>query len=80
VDSVQKWKYTHEKLLKEMRTAELEEFDSLRKDAQALASRGNTAEIQRLRDKLHNFEGLAEDPSILVACKDLESKLKATSR
>ena len=76
----QQWKYTHDKLLKEMRTAELGELDSIRNDAQAAESKGDTAEILRIQAELHNFEGRAEDPSILTACTDLEKRLNAASR
>ena len=77
LDSAQQWNKTHERLLKEMHSAEQQQFDQIRNNAQAVESKGDTAGIQRVQDDLHSFEGRIEEPSILAACKDLEKRLNA---
>ncbi len=75
LDSAQQWNKTHERLLKEMHSAEQQQFDQIRNNAQAVESKGDTAGIQRVQDDLHSFEGRVEDTSVLAGCKDLEKRL-----
>jgi len=75
LDSAQQWSKTHERLLKEMHSAEQQQFDQIRNNAQAVESKADTAGIQRVQDELHSFEGRVEDASVLAGCKDLEKRL-----
>ena len=77
LDSTQHWNKTHDKLLKELHAAEQQQFDQIKSNAQAVESKGDAAGIQHVQDDVHRFEGEAEEPSVLAACKDLEKHLNA---
>jgi len=77
LDSAQQWSKTHEKLLKEMHAAEQQQFESIKSSAQALENKSDASGIQHVQDDLHSFEGRAEDPALLGACKDIEKQLNA---
>jgi serine/threonine-protein kinase len=77
LDSAQQWSKTHERLLKEMHSAEQQQLEAIRNSAQAVESKGDSAGIQRVQDELHSFEGRVEEPSVLASCKDLEKRLNA---
>ncbi|MGC2390628.1 MAG: hypothetical protein WA621_14620, partial [Candidatus Acidiferrum sp.] len=77
VDFAQSWSKTHDKLQKELHAAEQQQFDQIKSSAQAVDSKGDAAGIQRVQDDLHRFEGRAEEPTLLAACKDLEKHLSA---
>ena len=75
IDGTQQWSKTHEKLQRDLHAAEQQQFDSIRSDAQAAESKGDTAAIQRAQDEVHGFEGRAEDASLLSAAHGLEGHL-----
>ena len=75
LDNAQQWNKTHDKLLKEMHAAEQREFDTIRSNAQAAESKGDTAAIQHVQDELHGFEGRVEDPALVPASRDLDKRL-----
>ncbi len=75
LDAVQQWSKTHDRLQKEMHTAEQQQFDAIKSSAQAAETRSDAAAIQRVQDDLHSFEGRAEDPSLVAASKDLEKRM-----
>jgi hypothetical protein len=75
LDNAQQWNKTHDKLLKEMHAAEQREFDTIRSNAQAAESKGDTAAIQHVQDELHGFEGRVEDPALVPASHDLDKRL-----
>ena len=75
LDSTAQWSKTHDRLANELRTSEQQQFEAIRSTAQSVESKSDLAGIQRAIDDLHGFEGRAEEPSILAACKDLEKKL-----
>ena len=77
VDSAQQWTKTHEKLLKELRSTEQQQFEQIKNNAQAAEAKGDTAAIQHVQDELHSFEGRAEEPSLLTASQDLEKRMNA---
>jgi eukaryotic-like serine/threonine-protein kinase len=77
VDSAQQWSKTHDKLSKDLHSAEQQQFEGIRANAQAVESKGDAAGIQHVQDTLHEFEVRAEDASVLASCKDLEKKLNA---
>jgi TolA-binding protein len=76
-DSAQSWGKTHDKLLKELHTAEQQQFDQIRSEAQAAESKSDASAIQHAQDELQSFEGRAEDPALLTSCKDVERGLNA---
>ncbi len=75
LDSAQQWPKTHDKLLKDLHAAEQQQLDGIKSNAQAAESKSDAAAIQHVQDELHSFEGRAEEPSILTACKDIEKRL-----
>ena len=75
VDSAQPWPKTHEKLLKDLRAAQQQQFDQIKNNAQAAESKSDTAAIQRAQDELHGFEGRAEDPALIANAHDLDKRL-----
>jgi hypothetical protein len=75
IDGAQQWSKTHDKLQKEMRTAEQQQFDSIRSDAQAAEGKSDTAAIQHAQDVVHGFEGRAEDSALLSTARALEGQL-----
>jgi len=77
VDSAQPWPKTHEKLLKDLRAAQQQQFDQIKNNAQAAESKGDTAAIQHVQDEIHSFQGRAEEPSLLTAAQDLEKRMNA---
>ncbi|HKV24474.1 MAG TPA: protein kinase [Candidatus Acidoferrum sp.] len=77
VDSAQHWSKTHDKLSKELHAAEQQQFEQLRSSAQLAESKGDAAGIQRAQDEIHRFEGRAEEPSILAACRELDKHLNS---
>jgi serine/threonine protein kinase len=76
-DSAQLWGKTHEKLLKELHTAEQQQFDQIRSEAQAAETKSDASAIQHAQDELQSFEGRVEDPALLASCKDVERRLNA---
>jgi len=77
LDSAQQWTKTHEKLSKDMHAAEQQQFETIKSNAQAAESKSDASGIQRAQDELHSFEGRAEEPSLLAACKEIEKGLNA---
>jgi hypothetical protein len=77
LDSAQQWPKTQEKLGREMRAAEQQQFEVIRSSAQAAESKGDAPGIQRVQDDLHRFEGRAVEPSLLAQSKDIEKRLDA---
>lgn len=75
IDGAQQWSKTHEKLQKEMRAAEQQQFDSIRSDALAAEGKSDTAAIQHAQDEVHRFEGRAEDNALLSAAHVWEGQL-----
>jgi hypothetical protein len=75
VDSAQPWPKTHEKLLKDLRAAQQQQFDQIKNNAQAAESKSDTAAIQRAQDELHGFEGRAEDTALIANAHDLDKRL-----
>jgi len=77
LDSAERWPRTHERLARELREAELQEFYRVRNNAKAAISEGNAARIQRALVELRTFEGRAEEPSLLASSKELEKHVDA---
>jgi TolA-binding protein len=77
VDATQQWPKTHDKLQKELHSAEQQQFDQIRTSVQAAESKSEASAIQHMQDELHKFEGRAEDASLLASTKDLEKQLDA---
>jgi eukaryotic-like serine/threonine-protein kinase len=75
LDAAQQWTKTHEKLAKEMHTAEQREFESIRGNAQGAETKSDTAAIQHVQDELHGFEGRVEDSSLVSASHELDKRL-----
>ncbi len=75
VDSAQQWPMTHEKLMKDLRSAERQQFDQIRTGAQTAESQNDNASIQHAQDELHGFEGRAEDPSLVATARELDKHL-----
>jgi serine/threonine-protein kinase len=75
LDGAQQWSKTHDNLLKELHTAEQQQFDQIKSSAQAAESKGDPGAIQRVQDDIHSFEGRVEEPSLLAASKDLEKRM-----
>jgi serine/threonine protein kinase len=75
LDSSQLWPKTHEKLSRELHSAEQQQFDAIRADAQAAEAKGDTGAIQHAQDQLHGFEGRAVDPGILQSSRELDKHL-----
>ncbi len=75
IDGTQQWSKTHDKLQRELRAAEQQQFDSIRSDAQAAESKGDTAAIQHVQDEVHGFEGRAEDSALVASAHDLDKRM-----
>ena len=75
LDLAQPWNKTHETLQKELHAAEQREFDTVRNNAQAAESKGDTATIQRAQDEVHGFEGRVEDSGLLSSAHELDKRL-----
>ena len=75
LDNTQAYPKTREKLTKDLRTAEQQQFESIRSDAQAAETKSDTAAIQHMQDVVHGFEGRAVDPIILQNSRDLDKHL-----
>jgi phosphate/sulfate permease len=75
VDSTQLWPKTHDKLLKDLHSAEQQQFDGIRANAQAVESKGDAAGIQHMQDELHGFEARVEEPSLLQPARELDKHL-----
>jgi serine/threonine protein kinase/TolA-binding protein len=76
LDSVQQWTRTQDKLTREMRAAEQQQFDDIRNNAQLAENESDASAVQRVQDDLHKFEVRAEDASLLVQSKELERRLE----
>ena len=74
-DAAQPWSKTHDRLLKELRAAEQQQFDQIKNSAQAAETKSDPTAIQHVQDDLHSFEGRVEEPSLLAASKDLEKRM-----
>jgi eukaryotic-like serine/threonine-protein kinase len=74
-DSAQQWTKTHETLLKELHSAEQQQFDQIKNNAQAAEAKSDTAAIQHVQDELHGFEGRAEDSALVAPSHELDKRL-----
>jgi len=74
VDSAQAWPKTHERLVKDLRTAQQQQFDAIKSSVQGAEKLDGPA-IQHVQDELHGFEGRLEESALLAPCKDLEKRL-----
>jgi hypothetical protein len=74
-DSAQQWTKTHETLLKELHSAEQQQFEQIKNNAQAAEAKSDTAAIQHAQDELHGFEGRAEDPALVALSQQLGKRL-----
>jgi hypothetical protein len=75
LDSTAQWSKTHDKLANDLHTAEQAQLDSLRSYAQNVEGKADLAGIQRAIDDVHQFQGRAEDATLLSAASELEKGL-----
>jgi uncharacterized protein YidB (DUF937 family) len=75
LDSAPQWPKTHEKLSREMRLAEQQQFDNIRSSAQPIEGRNETSAIRHAQDELHGFEARAEDSGLLESARELDKHL-----
>ena len=75
IDGSQSWPKTHERLAKELRAQQQQQFEALRANAQAAEAKSDTAGIQHAQDELHKFQVRTDEASILQACKELDKRL-----
>ncbi|MGA2096332.1 MAG: protein kinase [Candidatus Acidiferrum sp.] len=74
-DAAQPWPKTHDKLMRDLRAAEQQQFDAIRNNAQAAESKGDLSGIQHAQDELRGFEARIEEPSLLQPAHDLDKHL-----
>ena len=75
IEAAQQWTKTREALSAELRSAEQQQFENIKSNAQAAEGKGEASGIQRALDDLHGFQGRAEDSSLETASRDLDKKL-----